>query len=680
MKLKYLIKLNAILILCSIAIDTMAKESLTLETRFDAPKPYSVKKVDNKELKQVQAKKKKISSYKKCEIKTGVINQIVRKDSKKRELTLQPVYYQLNPQSFNLYDTLGNKAQLISVLNIDKVVRLLEIYPGTHCITFVVRMENKKEDEPLTVCADNVKQKDNFSRMITEFKECDIHVMSSEVNEQVLMDFSKVNYLLTPQNRTVTPGLKKIIAAIPGAKAAASARSYGKRGLPGTPGYRGGPAAAGQRTPEEEKDLLDGMYYDNSQKTIRKKPQAVLRTQQMKKHVKSIITEIQMGNLAQKKLQREYQGKIAQAERVAKEVEHQKEIVREILQKRSEKEQERKVVMQQKKDRNKEMQLMKAVKMQIHKIKVDEIKETKQALRKQLNFIKGIPDDKPKGNGYYGVPTKPGMPASMARVSVAGTTRSGVIIPGGKRFGAAGSINAITRNAVTAASSVVNALSLDEDAGTFAGTLPAGVSSPLSRALIAKYGPLGDNKLVALANSAKGYTQLAEAAALGHAGMALGKGDIKALKALNAMNNATTPAQIKRAKERLAALKQIKKVSTLVKVSSKAMKRVGAKGSSKGSSSGSGKGEKGKYRAMVSLAGRNTNFAAFANVPGGIPKDTTEFTATGVPLKVDKKSGKVILLTSSNPDSPNKLLDYGRCVEKDRLFGKYISKNNFLIY
>ena len=638
MKLKYLIKLNAILILCSIAIDTMAKESLTLETRFDAPKPYSIKKVDNKELKQAQAKKKKISIYKKCDTKTGVINQIVKKDSKKRELTLQPVYYQLNAQSFNLYDTMGNKAQLISVLNIDKVVRLLEIYPGTHCITFVVRMENKKEIEALTVCADNVKEMNNFSQSITEFKECDIHVMSSEVNEQVLMDFSRVNQLLKPIEKTVPPTLKKIIAAIPGAKASPRL-----------------PKVAGQ----EQKDLLDGMYYDNSQKTIRKKPQAVLRTQQMKKHVKSIITEIQMGNLAQKKLQREYQGKIAQAEKVAKEVEHQKEIVREILQKRSEKEQERKVVMQQKKDRNKEMQLMKAVKMQIHKIKVDEIKETKQALRKQLNFIKGIPDVKPKGNGYYGVPIKPGMPASMARVSV---NRSGVIIPGGKRFGA-------IAGAVTAASSVVNApLSLDEDAGTFAGTLPAGVSSPLSRALIAKYGPLGDNKLIALANSAKGYTQLAEAAALGLPGMALGKGDIKALKALNAMNTATTPAQIKRAKERLAALKQIKKVSTLVKVSSKAMKRVGAKGSS----SGSGKGEKGKYRAMVSLAGRNTNFAAFANVPGGIPKDTTEFKATGVPLKVDKKSGKVILLTSSNPDSPNKLLDYGKCVEKDRLFGKYL--------
>ena len=82
MKLKYLIKLNAILILCSIAIESQAKNSLTLETRFDAPKPYTVKKIDNKELKQVQAKKKKISSFKKCEIKTGVINQIVKKDAK----------------------------------------------------------------------------------------------------------------------------------------------------------------------------------------------------------------------------------------------------------------------------------------------------------------------------------------------------------------------------------------------------------------------------------------------------------------------------------------------------------------------------------------------------------------------------------------------------------------------
>jgi hypothetical protein len=622
MKLKYLIRLNAILILCSIAMDTMAKESLTLETKFDAPKPYSVKKIDNKELKSVQAKKKKISTYKKCEIKTGVINQILKKDTKKRELTLQPVYYQLNPQSFNLYDTLGNKAQLISVLNIDKVVRLLEIYPGTQCITFVVRMENRKEDEALTVCADNAKDKDKFTRMVTEFKECDIHVMSSEVNEQVLMDFSKVNYLITPQNKTVTPALKKIIAAIPGAKAAPSARAI---------------VRPGKRTPQEEKDLLDGMYYDNSQKTIRKKPNVVLRTQQMKKHVKSIITEIQMGNLAQKKLQREYQGKIAQAERVAKEVEQQKEIVREILQKRSEKEQERKSVMQQKAVRNKEMQLMKAVKMQIHKIKVDEIKETKQALRKQLNFIKGIPDVKPKGNGYFGVPPMPGSPASM----------SGAPIP---RASTVTGSNVLTK-------SLSVPLSISEDVGTFAGTLPSGFGSPLSRALIAKYGPLGDNKIVALASAAKGYTALAEAAAFGHPGMVTSKGDLAAIKALSAANAATSPVQAKKAKERLAALKKIKSVATMVTVATKGKK-----------------GAKGKYKALVSLAGRNTNFAVFSNVPGGIPKETTGFTASGIPLKVDKKSGKVILLTSTNPESPNKLLDYGQCVQKDRLFGRLIFK------
>ena len=650
MKLKYLIKLNAILILCSIAIDTMAKESLTLETRFDAPKPYSIKKVDNKALKQAQAKKKKISSYSKCSSKTGVINQIVKKDSKKRQLTLQPVYYQLNPQSFNLYDTLGNKAQMISVLNIDKVVRLLEIYPGTHCITFVVRMENKKEDEPLTVCADNVKQKDNFSRMITEFKECDIHVRSSEVNEQVLMDFSKVNYLLTPQSPTVTPSLKKIIAAIPGAKAAPSAQGSAQ-GF-GKPGSRRGPAAAGQHTPGEQKDLLEGMYYDNSQKTIRSKPKLALQTQQMKKNVKSIITEIQMGNLAQKKFQREYQGKIAEAEKVAKEVEHQKEIVREILQKRSEKEQERKVVIQQKKKRNQELRLMKAVKMQIHKIKVDEIKQTKQALKKQLNFIKGIPDAKPKGKATLGAKTRTSMAARKSGMpSLSPSAAASILSP-------------------SAAASLLNSpialpLPLDEDSGLFAGSLPEGVSSPLSRALIAKYGPLGDNKIVAIGKSAKKYAKLT-GAAMGFPGVALGKRDVKALKALNAMKNAAaTPAQIKRAKEKMAKLKQIKKVSALVTVSSKAMK-----GKSLGKATKGGKSPPKREFAMVSLAGRNTNFAEFSNVPGGIPEDTTEFTATGVPLKVEKETGKITLLTSSNPDSPNKLIDYGQCTQRDRLFGK----------
>ena len=611
-----MIRLNALLILCSIAITTMAKESLTLETKFDAPKPYSVKKIENPVLKGDIAKKKKFNSYRKCDVKTGLVNQIVKKDDKKRELTLQPVYYQLNTQSLNLYDSMGNKAQLISVLNIDKVVRLLEIYAGTHCITFVVRTENKRESEALTVCPDNTKDKDTWTRMITEFKECDIHVTKSEVNEQVLMDFSKVNSLLTPQKSPVTPRLAKVIASIPGAKAAPIVTASGKVS----------PGKGRITRVAEEKDLLDGMYYDNSQKTVRKNPKAVVRTQQMKKQVKSIIQEIQMGNLAQKKLQREYQGKIAQAERVAKQVEQQKEIVREILQKRAEKQQERKAVMKQKTVQNKELQLMKAVKMQIQKIKTDEIKETKQALKKQLNFIKGIPESKavkaaPAGSIMRG----PGGKIMRGPKGEILRSTGGVMVgPGGVMVGPSGTVvgpDGVVIPASRASSRIMQIPENLPDAGTFAGTLPSGFGSPLSRALIAKYGPLGDNKLQVLAASGKGYSALARAAS-----SVSGRRGYRSLAASRTYAGMVTRAT---------------------------------------------NGKKGKFATLASAVGRNTNFAKFSNVVGGIPKEATGFTATGIPIKVGPK-GQIIRLTSTNPESPNKLIKYNTCTEKDRLWGKYL--------
>jgi hypothetical protein len=479
--------------------------------------------------------------------------------------------------------------------------------------------------------------------MITEFKECDIHVTKSEVNEQVLMDFSKVNYLLTPQNPPVTPRLAKVIAAIPGAKAApivtASGRVSGRRS--GAPGAGGLPGKGGRMTrAEEEKDLLDGMYYDNSQKTVRKNPKAVVRTQQMKKQVKSIIQEIQMGNLAQKKLQREYQGKIAQAERVAKEVEQQKEIVREILQKRAEKQQERKAVMEQKTVQNKELQLMKAVKMQIQKIKTDEIKETKQALKKQLNFIKGIPEAKtmqaaPAGSIMRGPGGKimRGPKGEILR-STGGVMvgpegvmvgPSGTVIgPDGVMVGPSGTVvgpDGVVIPASRASSRIMQIPENHPDAGTFAGTLPSGFGSPLSRALIAKYGPLGDNKLQVLAASGKGYSALARAAS-----SVSGRRGYRSLAASRTYAGMVTRAT---------------------------------------------NGKKGKFATLASAVGRNTNFAKFSNVVGGIPKEATGFTATGIPIKVGPK-GQIIRLTSTNPESPNKLISYNTCTEKDRLWGKYL--------
>lgn len=432
MKLKYLIKLNALLILCSMALETMSKFSLTFETSFDMMKPYSIKRVENQAIKNEDINKKKFNTYHKCDVKSGVVNQIVSKDEKKREMIMQPIYYQLNTISLNFYDTMGNSAQLLATMPIEKVTRLLQIYSGTHCITFILKSETGREKEGLTVCPDSEKDKEEWIRVVTDFKECDINVHQSERNEEVILDFTKVNYLLS-QNKTDSPQIQE----------------------------------------KKEEEILNGMWYDNSQKIIRKPPGAIIRTSAMKKEMTNIIAELKKSNLAQQKLQREYQGKIAQAEKIKKDVEKQKEIVRTILQKRALKEKERKAVIMRKATQNKELKLMKAVRMQIQKIKKQEIQQTKKALKKQLNFIKGVPE-KPKTSKAKQKQTEMAKALSELRIP------------------------------------------LDSyDAGVFAGELPSPIGGPLAKALIAKYGPLGENKLVKLARvpgMEKKYRQLNKAA------------------------------------------------------------------------------------------------------------------------------------------------------------------------
>jgi hypothetical protein len=437
MKLKYLIKLNALLILCSMALETMSKFSLTFETSFDMMKPYNIKRIESPTIKNEDLKKKKFNTYHKCDVKSGVVNQIVSKDEKKREMTLQPIYYQLNTISLNFYDTMGNSAQLLATMPIEKVTRLLQIYTGTQCITFILKSETGKEKEGLTVCPESEKEKDEWIHVVTDFKECDINVHQTERNEEVILDFTKVNYLLSQKN--ITDSLS--------------------------------PSELKKLQNKKEEEILDGMFYDNSQKTVRKQPGATIRTTAMKKEMTNIIAELKKSNLAQQKLQREYQGKIAQAEKIAKDVEKQKEIVREILQKRAQKEKERKAVIMRKATQNKELKLMKAVRMQIQKIKKEEIQQTKKALKKQLNFIKGIPE-KPK----------------TSKAKAMAKALSELRVP------------------------------LDSyDAGMFAGELPSPIGGPLAKALIAKYGPLGENKLVKLARvpgMEKKYRQLNKAASI----------------------------------------------------------------------------------------------------------------------------------------------------------------------
>ncbi len=376
MKLKFLIRLNALLLICSLALNILAKEG-SLEMDI---KKFTVKKLKNPKLKETDKLAGQVNQFSKCNIKTGILNYLSSKNEAQRELTFQPVFVQLNKVSLNLYDSFNTGSSLMATINLDRLARIIEIYQGTHCLTFVMKLENNAEQEGITVCPNNLVEKEEWLNSITEFKECDIQVEKGEINEKVLLDFSKINYLLTLKNKTDSN------SALLGEKMSRNSRLLGGKRYSGPFG-----SASSQEAQEEE---MFGLYYDNTNKVLRTKPSTLIQNTEMRREVKGILEEIQLGNLAQKQIQRQMIGKINNAERIKNEVEEQKHIVREIMQRRAEKEKEAKDLLFQKATQNKEIQLMKAVKLQIEKIKKEEIKETKETLKKQLEAVRGATNRK----------------------------------------------------------------------------------------------------------------------------------------------------------------------------------------------------------------------------------------------------------------------------------------------
>jgi hypothetical protein len=358
MKLKFLIRLNALLLICSLAMNVLAKEG-SMEMDI---KQFTVKKMKNPQLKLTDKSSSKANQYVKCEVRTGILNYLAKKNEEKRELKFQPVFVQINKSSINLYESFNTETSLMAAISLNKLARIVEIYQGTYCLTFIMKNESGKEEEGSTLCPNNIVEKEEWVNSISEFKECGIRVEQGEVNENILMDFSKVNFLLSMRNKT------------------SSTQASGAVGV------------------SNQEDPLFGLYYDNSNKVRRPKPSTIIQNSEMKKEVKDILKEIQVGNLVEKQIQRQMLGKISSAEKIKQEVEQQKHIVREILQRRAEREKEAKEILFQKATQNKEIQLMKAVKMQIEKIKKEEIKETKETLRKQLEAIRGVTNKKIAGS------------------------------------------------------------------------------------------------------------------------------------------------------------------------------------------------------------------------------------------------------------------------------------------
>jgi hypothetical protein len=443
---------------------------------------FTIKKLPNTKLKIDKKSKKQLGEYKKCEIKSGVVNFVILYDYKKNILTVKPVFYSVDQNSINFYESLDQTKSLFSTIKFLSISKLSTNFLGTNCLTFVQKLDNGYEKDSGTICLNNEKEKGEWIGIITEFKECGFKILESTDN--VLFDYNKANILqkerkakeefiikeelqkigsistdglsimpfgskkytpIATLKTDKTPAAVKVRAALKNSKIklignklivrsyvnigavviprfGGKPRIYGGGVHGGAPngaivnrgiinggivngatvrggilrpdGIQGGIIQADSIHPGIVEDPLGKMYYDNSNKANRKPAIVAAKQALIKKELGKILTHIEEGKVAQQQVERKMRCKISKAEKVKKEVEKQKELVKTIVEERALKSRERNAILGQTISNNKEVQLMKAVGLRIKKLNQVQLKEKKAQLRTTLNAVKGLSDVK----------------------------------------------------------------------------------------------------------------------------------------------------------------------------------------------------------------------------------------------------------------------------------------------
>jgi hypothetical protein len=248
----------------------------------------------------------------------------------------------LNLKSINLFLESSFRS-LFNTIKIDKILRisqqqLLQPYNCFDVITNDIEQGVKVLVKgPITLCANNQKDMNDWINAILEFKECQINVQNVN-NNKILVDFSKVNELLTEKGTKAVP-------------------------------------QAAQIKP---------LYYDNTNKAVNSSPMRVGKEIMIKKMMDNILSTIKKGNIKRTQVQRKMQNKLKEAKNFSMEVFKKEEIIKKIIEKRVEKEHQREEQMVKLEQKNKELELLKAVQRKIQSMEKKEIKQYKGQFNNQI--------------------------------------------------------------------------------------------------------------------------------------------------------------------------------------------------------------------------------------------------------------------------------------------------------
>jgi len=290
-------------------------------------------------------KMKNIDSYAKCQTKTGVLNLVKSQDQLPYTLNLFPVYVYLGLSTLNIYknknsSSLMTTIKLLDILRVNQRGFLKDKFCFDLILSDAVKMKLDNGDL-ISLCSENKEGMEKWIQALLEFKECQVDIKKLSKNDEVVVDYKKVDELLKQKTFVQSP-----------------------------------------------KQKLKSLYYDGSNKAYIKSGQTISKQMRINSIVQNIMNTMKEGNIRTNQVRRQLANKLKKARGFTQDISKKEEIIREMVEKRIEKERQKEVANFSTKQRKKEIELLKAVQQRIIQLKKQEINEYSSHLVKEIKVEK----------------------------------------------------------------------------------------------------------------------------------------------------------------------------------------------------------------------------------------------------------------------------------------------------
>lgn len=311
-----------------------AKKKKPSEKSIPRPKDIAYKIV--KEKNPLLSDKKKLKfSYKKCSIKTGKINFLIKRPvAPTNTITIMPVFIMITTDKLILKKG-EKKTNYIRSIPLVELQRIDQHYVNTFCFDIIIDeiVGKKLKAGQLTLCANNLAEMNMWVTTILDFKRCSIGVNSVDHNGKLVLDMNELN-------------------------------KFTRSG----------------------KSSLSNLFYSGKNKRRAKSRKEM----KLSKTLSSMITSAQKGEIASHQLRRQFSGRLMKARSFEHEIEGKSYNLKRILANRVFREKEQEASAYAQRTARKEMRILRNVQQQMSSMSRSELSSYTTIYQNQINMQKEL--------------------------------------------------------------------------------------------------------------------------------------------------------------------------------------------------------------------------------------------------------------------------------------------------